>query len=317
MKFGLGVPTRGPLARPAALAKLAAKAEALGFGYLSFADHIVIPRTISPNYPYSPSGEPPFPADGECLEQLTMMSYVAGITSKVRLLTSVMVVPHRSPVHTAKTIATLDVLSGGRVTVGCGAGWMEEEFEAIGTPPFKERGKVTDEYLAIFRELWTKESPSFQGKYASFSNVKFEPKPVQTPHPPLWIGGESPAAMRRAARLGDGWFPIGANPKFPLDTVDRYGAALSRLKQGIAEAGRPAAEVKLGFWANWSYTEARKNVDGGRHIMSDGAAGALEDIGRMTALGVETFMFQLANPNEVNATLDNMDRFAETVMSKA
>ena len=156
-----------------------AKAEALGLDYVSVADHIVIPKSIEPLYPYSDSGEPPFPADGECLEQLTLMSYIAAVTKKIRILSSVMVVPHRAPVHAAKTIATIDVLSGGRITIGCGAGWMEEEFVAIGAEPFRERGRVTDEYLRIFKELWMADSPSFDGRYAKFKDLKFEPKPIQ------------------------------------------------------------------------------------------------------------------------------------------
>ena len=185
MIFGFGLPTRGPLAEPAAIKKLLTRAEEIGLGYVSVSDHIVIPKNINPLYPYSDSGEPPFPPDGACLEQLTLMAYAAAVTSKIRILSSVMVVPHRNPIHTAKTIATIDVLSNGRVTIGCGAGWMEEEFVAVNAPPFKERGKVTDEYIMAFRELWTAENPKFKGEYTEFSDIFFAPKPVQTPHPPI------------------------------------------------------------------------------------------------------------------------------------
>lgn len=317
MKFGFGLPTRGPVAQPDAIKKLVTEGEALGFGYMSIPDHIVIPKEIDPVYPYSDTGEPPFPIDGECLEQLTMLAWVAGLTSTTRLLTSVLVVPHRNPVHTAKTIATADVLSGGRVTIGCGAGWMVEEFEALGTEPFKERGAVTDEYLRIFKELWTSENPSFDGKYVSFKDVKFEPKPVQNPHPPLWIGGESAPAMRRAARLGNGWFPIGANPKFPLNTTGRYGDSLSRLKQISAEVGRDPSELDLGFWTNWSYQAMDRKADTGeRHIMTGGPAAIEDDIGVLKGLGVETFMFQLAAKLDLEACLDDLRQFAEDVMAK-
>lgn len=318
MIFGFGLPTRGPLAEPAAIKTLLTKAEELGLGYVSVSDHIVIPKAIEPLYPYSDSGEPPFPPDGACLEQLTMMSYVAAVTSRIRILSSVMVVPHRNPVHTAKTIATIDILSGGRVTIGCGAGWMEEEFEAIGTEPFKERGKVTDEYLEIFKELWTSESPSFQGKYNSFTDVKFEPKPVQKPHPPLWIGGESPAAKRRAVKLGDGWFPIGANPAFPLNTAGKYAAGLSSLKQMTAEQDRDPASLDLGFWSNWDYEVADRKTpqEGERHIMTGGTAAVLDDIGALKEMGVEIFMFQLAKPENLDETVASMDRFSDQVLDK-
>jgi probable F420-dependent oxidoreductase len=318
MIFGFGLPTRGPLAEPAAIKKLLARAEELGLGYVSVSDHIVIPKNINPLYPYSDSGEPPFPPDGACLEQLTLMAYVAAVTSKIRILSSVMVVPHRNPVHTAKTIATIDVLSNGRVTIGCGAGWMEEEFEAIGTEPFKERGKVTDEYLEIFKELWTAGSPSYQGKYNSFTDVKFEPKPVQDPHPPLWIGGESPAAKRRAVKLGDGWFPIGANPAFPLNTTDKYAAGLSSLKQMAAEHDRDPATVDLGFWSNWDWEvlDRKTPQEGDRHIMTGGTSAIMDDIGALKEMGVDIFMFQLAKPESLDETLASMDRFADGILSK-
>ncbi|MBT5264610.1 MAG: LLM class F420-dependent oxidoreductase [Rhodospirillaceae bacterium] len=318
MQIGFGLPARGPITKqPDAMAKLVQRGEDLGFRCLSIPDHIVIPRDIEPVYPYSGTGEPPFPADGECLEQLTLMSYVAALTTKARLLTSVLVVPHRNPVHTAKTIATIDVLSGGRMTIGVGAGWMQEEFEAIGAEPFKERGAVTDEYIQVFKELWTNDDPTFDGKYVKFGHVKFEPKPVQRPHPPIWVGGESPAAQRRAAKLGDGWFPIGANPRFPLNTLPRYQTALDKLKGRLEEAGRAPNALHLGFWANWSYLESDKRTDeGGRHLMSGGAEAAIEDITGLRELGIDSFMFTLVNPEDLSASLDNMQRFAETVMAK-
>ena len=319
MQFGFGLPTRGPVARPDAIAAILTRAEALGLDYVSVSDHIVIPENIKPLYPYSDAGEPPFPADGECLEQLTLMAHVAAITDRIRILSSVMVVPHRNPVHTAKTIATIDVLSGGRVTIGCGAGWMEEEFLAIGTEPFSERGRVTDEYLRIFKELWTSDAPRFAGQYNSFDSLKFEPKPVQKPHPPLWIGGESPAAKRRAVALGDGWFPIGANPAFPLNTADRFAAGLSELRQRAAESDRDPDSLALGFWSNWDHEviDRRTPQDGERHIMTGGPAAVLDDIGALGELGVDIFMFQLAKPESVERTIESMDRFVDQIRDRA
>ena len=273
---------------------------------------------IEPVYPYSDTGEPPFPEDGECLEQLTLMSYIAGITSKIRILSSVLVVPHRNPVHAAKVIATIDVLSNGRVTIGCGAGWMEEEFEAIGTEPFKERGRVTDEYLSIFKELWTSSNPEYNGSYNSFSDVKFEPKPIQKPYPPLWIGGESLAAKRRVVKLGDGWFPIGANPNFPLNTASKYLSGLSSLKQMAAEQGRDPGTIDLGFWSNWDYEvlDRKTPQEGERHIMTGGTEAILDDVGVLNEAGVEIFMFQLAKTDSINATIDSIERFSETIMKR-
>jgi alkanesulfonate monooxygenase SsuD/methylene tetrahydromethanopterin reductase-like flavin-dependent oxidoreductase (luciferase family) len=137
-----------------------------------------------------------------------------------------MVVPHRPPVLTAKILATIDVLSKGRLIVGCGVGWMREEFEAIGAPPYDKRGAVSDEYIRAFKELWTSDNPTFSGKYCSFANVAFAPKPLQKPHPPIWVGGESPVALRRAGRLADAWYPIGSNPSSRWG--HRHGSPTSR-----------------------------------------------------------------------------------------
>ena len=155
MKYGLTVPNRGPLATPDTLGTLARRGEELGFDSIQTGDHIVVPKSISSPYPYSPGGEFPGAANGEAMEQLTLLSFLAGQTQRIRLVTSVIIVPHRNPLVAAKVLATLDVLSKGRVIVGVGAGWMKEEFEALGLPPFEERGAVTDEYIRAFKELWT------------------------------------------------------------------------------------------------------------------------------------------------------------------
>src|ERR1700689_34519 len=177
MLIGFNAPTAGPLSSADSLTKIVVGGEAMGFDYATFSDHVVIPTVIAAEYPYSASGEFPSGTRGERHEQLTEIAWLAAKTTRLRLVTSVMVVPHRPAVLTAKVLSTIDILSGGRLTVGCGAGWLREEFEAIGVPPFAERGAVTDEYLRAFRELWTKPQPRFDGKYVQFSDITFEPKP--------------------------------------------------------------------------------------------------------------------------------------------
>src|SRR6185437_2121085 len=225
MQIGFSLPTRGPLSSPENLATLAQRAEEMGFDIISVSDHVVIPRAIGSRYPYSASGEFSGDPSGACLEQLTMLTFIAASTKRIRLLTSVMVVPQRPPVLTAKQLASLDALSNGRLIIGIGAGWMREEFEALGAPSFDERGTVTDEYLRAFKELWTNDDPAFDGSYTRFHNIAFAPKPVQQPHPPIWVGGESAAALSRTARLGDAWYPIGSNPRHPMQTVEQLSAA--------------------------------------------------------------------------------------------
>jgi len=222
MQIGFNLPISGPLSCPDAVVQIAQQGEALGYDYLTLTDHIVLPNLQVPGYPYSESGE--FFAEGpeRRHEQLTTAAYIAAKTSRIGLVLAVMVVPHRPAVLAAKMLATIDVLSGGRLVVGIGAGWLQAEFEAAVTTPFAARGAVTDEYLRAFRELWTEEEPRFDSDWVKFDRIIFEPKPVQKPHPPIWVGGESPPALRRAARLGDAWYPIGSNNRHLLDTLPRY-----------------------------------------------------------------------------------------------
>src|SRR5713226_7508590 len=163
MQFGFNVPVAGPLSGPRDLAHIATEGEAIGYDFCTLSDHVAIPREMEKKYPYSDTGEFPSGARRDRHEQLTAVSFVAAKTSKLRLVTSVMVVPHR-PAVSAKILASIDVLSEGRLTVGIGAGWCREEFEAIGAEPFEERGAVTDEYITAFRVLWTEENPRFEGK---------------------------------------------------------------------------------------------------------------------------------------------------------
>jgi probable F420-dependent oxidoreductase len=247
MLFGFSAPTSGLLSVASELTKIVVGGEVMGFDYATFSDHLVIPAAIEAKYPYTASGEFPAGSSGGRNEQLTEVAWIAAKTTRLRLVTSVMVVPHRPAVLTAKILSTIDTLSGGRLTLGIGAGWMREEFEAIGAPDFGARGAVTDEYLRAIVELWTNPAPKFEGKHVRFSDIVFEPKPVQKPHPPIWIGGESGPAMRRTARIGDAWYPIGTNPQNPLDSLTRFKTQVARLHKMIAEAGRDPKAVGLTF----------------------------------------------------------------------
>src|SRR5712691_4302912 len=214
MHYGFYLPTRGQTTTPDDIDTLVQHGEAHGFHSVMISDHIVFPTDIQSPYPYTVSGA--FPGHGDAMEQLTLMAFVAAKTTTLRLVTSVMILPYRNPVLTAKMLATIDVLSRGRVTVGVGVGWLREEFEALGAADFDRRGAVSDEYIRIFKKLWTESPASFEGKFYRFRSLKCLPQPIQKPHPPIWIGGHSPAALRRVARLGDGWHPIGGIAAIPL-----------------------------------------------------------------------------------------------------
>lgn len=314
MDFGFNMPSRGPQATRDGIFTIARRAEQLGYNYLAVTDHIVVPRDIASRYPYSQDGEFPGKDAGEYVDPLSLMAFLAAATEDVRLLTSVMVVPYRPAVLTAKMLATIDVMSGGRITIACGAGWMREEFEAIGAPPYEERGKVTDEYIDVFRELWTKDDPVFDGAYNKFSNIAFLPKPLQKPHPPIWTGGESGPALRRAARIADGWYPIGANPRFPLDTIARYKDKLDEFKSLAEGYGRDPNAITRGYWANWYQEGASREADTGERMMFTGADDDV--VGDITALGetgVSLVMVNFAAPT-IEETIARMERFAAEIM---
>src|SRR6516164_9951736 len=168
MQIGFYAPTTGALIEPDSLRRIITEGEALGFDYTTVSDHIMVPRNLASKYPYTDSGEFPAGTAAAWLEQLTTTAWLAAMTTKLRFVMSVMVVPHRPAVLTAKILATIDYLSKGRLTLGIGVGWCREEFEAIGAPPFANRGHVTDEWIDACRELWTAEFPKFRGKYINF-----------------------------------------------------------------------------------------------------------------------------------------------------
>ncbi len=314
MEFGFGVPTRGPLSTAENITTLATKGEEMGFGIVSVSDHIVIPRAIDSVYPYNESGNYMGGDEGECLEQLSMLSYLASATSKIKLMTSVMVLPHRGPVLTAKVLATIDVLSGGRLIVGCGIGWMEEEFVALGAPPYKERGAVGDEYIQAFKELWTSDSPTFEGKYCSFRNISFMPKPVQKPHPPIWIGGESPPALRRAAKYGDAWFPIGTNPRFPVGSIEQLSGYIGRVRDNARKVGRDPSELDFAYSASRFNDQEAQVVDGERLVFTGSPQQIAGDIKAFEELGVRHIMVNMQS-DTLDGSLSRMDRFADNVMA--
>jgi probable F420-dependent oxidoreductase len=317
MKIGFSVPTRGPLATPENLERIVEKAEELGFDIVSVSDHVVIPRAIDSRYPYSASGQWAGDPSGACLEQLTLLTYIAARTTRLRLLSSVMVLPQRPAVLTAKMLASLDALSNGRLIFGVGAGWMREEFEALGAPPFDERGKVTDEYLRAFKELWTSDQPSFQGEYTTFGNIAFAPKPVQQPHPPIWVGGESPAALRRVARVGDAWYPIGSNPRHPMENAGQLSQAIDRLRRYTEEAGRDPSTIELAYSAGWyNDREPLRSPDSERRTFTGTPEQVAADINEFEALGVRHLIIGLQD-GTVEGMQARMERFATEVRPKS
>ena len=315
MKFGLSIPNRGPLATPAIIKELAQTAEQLGYRYIAIPDHIVVPRQIDPNYPYSETGEFVWTSDGvtDCMEQFTLLAWVAAVTNTIRVLTSVTVIPHRNPLFMAKSLATTDILSEGRVTVGCGAGWMPEEFEALNLPAFERRGGVTNEYIQAMKIAWEAADPSYDGEFIRFSNIDTDPRPVQKPHPPIWIGGESMPAIRRAVALGDGWYPFGSNPRFRMDRLDTYKQRLDKLRQISETSGRDPSTISLAYNCAFHSAQEKEHLDGGRQTFTGTPEQRAEDIRSFENVGLETMMVNVS-ASDKNAMIARMTEFSENVM---
>ena len=287
MEFGIHIGIRGCMITRDNVMGLATRAEALGYGVIGVADHLIVPVHTDVRYPYTADGVWPGAPTGECFDCIATLAFMAGCTQRIKLLTSVAVVPHRPPILAAKLFLTVDVLSGGRAIVGVGSGWMKEEFAALGTPPFDERGAVTDEYIKAWIELWTKDRPSMAGKYAQFDNVVFEPKPVSN------------------------------NAQILLNTPQRLKAGIDRLHKAAEKAGRDPGSIDISYvWFMPPSWTARPGVDGGRQMFTGSADDMLEDAAALKAIGVKHTLVYLQRPT-IEQTMDLTQRFAEDVVQKA
>ena len=220
MKLGVNLLNFGPAVGPDSLARWATLAEALGYHFLMISDHVAITADVEERYP-APFYDP-----------FTALAWVAGITRRVELGTTVIVLPYRHPLLTARMGANLDRLSGGRFILGVGAGWARQEFAALGVP-FERRGAITDDYLAAIRTLWTQDVATHRGPFVSFQDVRTGPRPVRTPHPPIWVGGSSDGALRRVARHADAWHPVRSRVRWLRED------GLPRLRAIAEREGRP------------------------------------------------------------------------------
>jgi len=315
MQIGFNLPVSGPMASPEIIANIAQLGEALGFDYLTLTDHIALPDTSTPGYPYSTTGEFYTPDPGHRVEQLTTAAWVAARTSKIRIVLAVMVVPHRPAVLTAKMLATIDVLSAGRLVIGIGAGWLKAEIDAVATTPFAERGAVTDEYMDAMRTIWMNEKPVFHGKYTHIDGLLTDPKPLQKPHPPIWVGGESAPSMRRAARIGDAWYPIGSNNAHLLDTLPRLTAGIARMRDLTRQAGRDPAVMGIVYRVKRHGQPAPLATDGHRKLFTGTVANTIEDIAAVREIGVTALDFDFEGRDATKSAAD-MKKFHSEVLSR-
>lgn len=237
MKFGLRLPGAGPYAGPEAITAFAQKAEELGFDSLWMTDHIALPVDISSKYPYREDGKFFWPPETPYYDAILTLAWAAAATTRIRVGTSVLIASWHQPINTAKALATLDNLNGGRTVCAVGAGWMKEQFEILGAP-FKDRGARTTEYLQLLRHLWTEDVIDFHGKFFDYSGFKFYPKPISKPSIPLWCGGKSTGVLKRVAAAADGWHPLYIGP-------DELETKLQELSGYLEENGRSLDDISL------------------------------------------------------------------------
>jgi probable F420-dependent oxidoreductase len=245
MKFGLRLPGAGPFAGPEAIAAFARTAEDLGFDSLWMTDHVALPVDLETRYPYREDGKFFWPPETPYLDVLLTLTWAAAATERIRVGTSVLIAGWHHPLNTAKALATLDTLNGGRTIVGIGTGWMREQFEIMGSP-FAQRGRRTTEYIKLLKHLWTADEADFHGEFFHYEGFKMYPKPVGPI--PVWCGGKSDGVLRRVAEVADGWHPLYIAPdelEAKLETLDGYLAEHGRTRDELALSARPVTQSKL------------------------------------------------------------------------
>jgi probable F420-dependent oxidoreductase len=309
IQFGWSLTGRGVLAGRETITTLARRAEGLGYDSLFVTDRLLIPARPTTAYPYSATGAFPLGPDEPWLEPLTAVTYLAAVTARIQVGTSVLVVPYRNPVHTAKALATADYLAGGRVIFGAGIGWWREEFEGLGVP-YADRAARTDEALRLIRAIWTQPRVAFEGRFWRIAEAG-----GLRPHParpiPIWIGGHTDAALRRVAALADGWHPLGLRPPVRLDP-DELAVRVRRLRELTTAAGRDPASITVAFKAPVAFREAH-GPD--RRPLTGTPAQIAEDLRAYARAGVRHFVLDFTVPT-VPEMCDVLDRFAGEVRSR-
>lgn len=284
MDFGIIFANIGPAVNPEHAAALGRLAEENGFDSIWTVEHVLVPAGYTSEYPYSPTGKMPGPEESPIPDPLVWLTYVGAVTKRIKLATGVLILPQRNPLVLAKEVATLDVLSGGRVVLGVGVGWLKEEFDAIGVP-FDERAPRTDEYIEALRTLWREPEATFHGSFVNFDRANSYPKPEQG-SVPIVIGGHTKPAARRAGRLGDGFFPAKTSP-------DELAGLLDEMRRAAKDAGRDADAVEV----------------------TAGGAMDVDGIKRYAELGVKRIVIPPLG-FDVETLKQQLGNFAENVMAK-
>ncbi len=302
MKFGVHLPHIGPFSDGASMMRFARAVEDLGYDSVWGSDHIIFPTSVASKYPYNETGDFPVPGSVPWVEELTALAFVAGATSKVRLGTSIVVLPYRNPVLNAKTLASIDALSGGRLICGVGAGWMAEEAEAMGMP-FDDRGVRTDEHIEILKAIWTEAEISYNGKHYQIPPSRIQPAPVQKPHPPIWVGGHELPALRRAAKYGDGWHAYRLR-------VDEVAEKSAYIREKAQEFGRDANSMVISVRAPLVFADSSIGVD---RALSGTDDDVKKQLKAYADVGVEYFVFEPPLMEGIDRSIVVCERFATKI----
>ncbi|HXG66804.1 MAG TPA: LLM class F420-dependent oxidoreductase [Blastocatellia bacterium] len=288
MRIGIALPQLGPQATPENLIRVAERAEQLGYDSVWVLERLLVPTNPQEPYPASPDGKLPQTFE-TVLDPVETLTFVAAHTKRVRLGTSVIVLPYHTPIQLARRVATLDVLSGGRVSLGVGVGWSHDEFEAAGTP-FARRGARSDEFLQVMTKLWTEDPVGFEGQFYRIPESKVGPKPAQKPHPPIYVAGFGEYAFERAIRFGKGWNPSG------IPSFGWLEKMIAQFREMAHNAGRDDVEVVLRATAmvfDTSRSSERKPLMGTLDEIR-------EDVARLREIGVTELIH---TPPEIGFTM--------------
>jgi probable F420-dependent oxidoreductase len=308
MKIGLSIP-RLPDAE--GIRRFVKQAEELGFESVLAGDHIVLPTAGTNQYPYTADGSFSRPSDEPFLETMTMLGYMAACTDTIKIGTTVIILPYRNPVVQAKMFASLDVLTNGRMICGVGVGWLEKEFDILGVP-YNQRGPMSDEFLQVFKVLWTESDPEFHGQFYNIDGIQFYPKPVQKPHIPIWVGGHTHRALRRTAKYGDCWHTTRQTPDFVAQN-------LPYLREQTEKAGRDPASISISLKRSLHFTDL--GAGEGKSVLTGGTVigttqEVIDDIYYCRELGIDQLTYDF-RVDGIDASIEVMERLADRVLPVA
>ena len=308
MEIGISIPR---IPDVPGLKRFVEMAETLGFESVLAGDHIVLPTAGTNQYPYTADGSFSRPSSEPFLETMTLLGYLAAFTDRIKLGSTVIILPYRNPVVQAKMFASLDVLTGGRIICGVGVGWLEKEFEILGLD-YHQRGAMTDEFLGIMQALWRQGNPEFHGKYYDIDGIQFEPKPIQQPGIPVWVGGHTKAALRRTAKYGSCWHTTRQTPEFVAEN-------LPYLRDRIKKEGRELSEVTVSLKRSLHFTDMGMNEGG--YVRSGGSLVAstrevLEDLHACQEIGIDQLTYDF-RVETVPDCIKVMEHIAEHILPVA